>query len=143
MTTSNSTSNSNSNTSGSQAKGARKIQKDAEPGSDADKVDASEVPAHQRTSEITISEASVESVERCSKKRSAEVSGFRNKLQAMMARVMPTGRLARMHVDMAKPGDRQSTEEGTKSTASHTDDAPRRTRKMTRQTVSLLSAAAY
>ena len=33
-----------------------------------------------------------------------EVSGFRNKLQAMMARVMPTGQLARMHEDMAKPG---------------------------------------
>jgi hypothetical protein len=33
-----------------------------------------------------------------------EVSGFHNKLQALMARVMPTGQLARMHEDMAEPG---------------------------------------
>ena len=41
---------SKSRTSGSQAKGARETPKDAEPGSDASKVDASEVPAHQRSS---------------------------------------------------------------------------------------------
>lgn len=33
-----------------------------------------------------------------------EVTGLANKLQAMMARVMPTEHLAKMHEDMAKPG---------------------------------------
>jgi short-subunit dehydrogenase len=33
-----------------------------------------------------------------------EVSGFHNKLQAMMTRLLPTSQLARMHEGMAKPG---------------------------------------